>query len=165
MVLAAGGCLNLLPTLGPRWDRKGGDGGGLEEGLRPLILSVLPILGPAMPGPWLLLALALTLTVAGIPGGRTQPEVAQHEAGEHAGLDDLLRQAERLLLLQEDLLRLRGNQDDGESGEGWVCPSYQRPPRGLGETQMQRWGATWSSKLLPFRSLETVGHNLRRIMS
>lgn len=158
MVLAAGECLNLLPTLGTRWDRKGGGCGGLEEGLRPLILSVLPILGPAMPGPWLLLALALTLTVA-------QPEVAQHEAGEHAGLDDLLRQAEGLLLLQEDLLRLQGNQDDGESGEGWVCPSYQRPPRGLGETQMQRWGATWSSKLLPFRSLETVGHNLRRIMS
>ncbi|XP_045349857.1 thyrotropin releasing hormone isoform X1 [Leopardus geoffroyi] len=73
--------------------------------------------GPAMPGPWLLLALALTLTVA-------QPEVAQHEAGEHAGLDDLLRQAEGLLLLQEDLLRLRGNQDDGESESQIIQPDW-----------------------------------------
>lgn len=78
-----------------------------------------------MPGPWLLLALAMTLTVAGIPGGQAQQEVAQQEAamaGEHAALDNLLRQAERLLLLREDLLRLRlrGNQGDGESGEGWV---------------------------------------------
>lgn len=69
------------------------------------------------------------MTVAGIPGGRAQPEVAQQEAAmapEHAGLDDLLRQAERLLLLGKDLQQLRGNQGEPESGEGRTCPSDQR---------------------------------------
>ncbi|XP_077607755.1 thyrotropin releasing hormone isoform X2 [Crocuta crocuta] len=80
-----------------------------------------------MPGPWLLLALAMTLTVAGIPGGQAQQEVAQQEAamaGEHATLDNLLRQAERLLLLREDLLRLRGNQGDGESESQIIQPDW-----------------------------------------
>ncbi|XP_035929519.2 thyrotropin releasing hormone [Halichoerus grypus] len=80
-----------------------------------------------MPGPWLLLAMALTLTVAGIPGGRAQPEVAQQEAAmaaEHAGLDDLLRQAERLLLLGEDLQRLRGNQGEPESEAQIIQPDW-----------------------------------------
>ncbi|XP_039087327.1 thyrotropin releasing hormone isoform X2 [Hyaena hyaena] len=80
-----------------------------------------------MPGPWLLLALAMTLTVAGIPGGQAQQEVAQQEAamaGEHAALDNLLRQAERLLLLREDFLRLRGNQGDGESESQIIQPDW-----------------------------------------
>ncbi|XP_007948785.1 thyrotropin releasing hormone [Orycteropus afer afer] len=66
-----------------------------------------------MQGPWLLLALALTVT--NVPGGRSQPEVVQQEAAavtERLGLNDLLRQAERLLLLREDLQRLRANQGE-----------------------------------------------------
>ncbi|XP_008980449.2 thyrotropin releasing hormone isoform X2 [Callithrix jacchus] len=66
-----------------------------------------------MPGPWLLLALALTLNLIGVPGGRAQPEAAQQEAvtaAERPGLNDLLRQAERLLFLRENILRLQGDQ-------------------------------------------------------
>lgn len=104
-----------------RWE----DGEDWERGAgRLCFLSVLPIPDAAMPGAWLLLAVALTLTVAGFPGGRAQPEVAQQEAAmaaEHAGVDDLLRQAERLLLLREDVQRLRGNQGDPKSGEGQAC--------------------------------------------
>nr|XP_026238736.1 thyrotropin releasing hormone [Urocitellus parryii] len=73
-----------------------------------------------MPGPWLLLTLALTLTLTGSPGGRAQPQGAQQEAemaADHPGLEDLLRQAERLLLLQDDIQRLRG--DLGESSGEW----------------------------------------------
>nr|XP_010588245.1 thyrotropin releasing hormone [Loxodonta africana] len=69
-----------------------------------------------MPGPWLLLALALTLTC--VPGCRAQPEVAQKEAvtaAERPGLDDLLRQAERLLLLREDLQRLRADRGERDT--------------------------------------------------
>ena len=83
-----------------------------------------------MPAPWLLLAMALTLTLAGVPGGRTQAEVVQQEAAmaaEHPGLDDLLHQAERLLLLREDLQRLGGVQGNRESGERPLCAW---PPRG-----------------------------------
>ncbi|XP_058932878.1 thyrotropin releasing hormone isoform X2 [Kogia breviceps] len=71
-----------------------------------------------MSGPWFLLAMVLTLTLTGVPGGRAQPEVAQREAAmaaEQLGLDDLLRQAEPLLLLREDLQRLREDQEDSES--------------------------------------------------
>ncbi|XP_070247506.1 thyrotropin releasing hormone [Myotis yumanensis] len=71
-----------------------------------------------MPGPWLLLALALTLTLTGVPGGRAQPEVDQQEAAmaaEHPALRDLLRQAGHLLLLREDLQRLQGDQGNRES--------------------------------------------------
>ncbi|ELW46962.1 Prothyroliberin [Tupaia chinensis] len=74
-----------------------------------------------MSGSWLLLALAfaLTLTLTHIPGGRAQPEAAQQEeamaGADRPGLDDLLRQAERLLFLREDLQRLQGN--PGESPE------------------------------------------------
>ncbi|XP_040850887.1 thyrotropin releasing hormone [Ochotona curzoniae] len=74
-----------------------------------------------MPGPWLLLALALTLTLTGVPSGGAQPESVQQEAAEgpeHPGLDELLHQAERLLLLREDLQRLRG--DQGEFSESQV---------------------------------------------
>lgn len=84
-----------------------------------LSLSVLPTPDAAMPAPWLLLVLVLTLTLADVPGGRAQPEVAQQEeatAAEHPGLDDLLRQAQRLLFLREDLQRLRGDQRDREFG-------------------------------------------------
>ncbi|XP_077713859.1 thyrotropin releasing hormone [Canis aureus] len=95
-----------------------------------------------MPGPWLLLAMALTLTVAGIPGGSAQPEVAQQEAAmaaEHADLDDLLRQAERLLLLQEDLQRLRGNQGNPESESQTVQTNWlskrQHPGKREGEAE------------------------------
>ena len=65
--------------------------------------------------------MALTLTLTGVPGGRAQLDVAQQEAdlSEQQGLEDLLRQAERLLLLREDLQRLREDQDDSVSGEGW----------------------------------------------
>lgn len=97
----------------------------LEEGRSALMLSVLPTPDPTMPGPWLLLAMALTLTLTGVPGGRAQPEMDQQEAAmaaEHPGLDDLLRQTERLLLLQEDLQRLRGDQGNRESGERRGCP-------------------------------------------
>ncbi|XP_007192678.2 thyrotropin releasing hormone isoform X2 [Balaenoptera acutorostrata] len=68
-----------------------------------------------MSGPWFLLAMVLTLTLSGV---RAQPEVAQQEAAiaaEQLGLDDLLRQAEPLLLLREDLQRLREDQEDSES--------------------------------------------------
>uniref|UniRef100_A0A8C8Z9A9 Pro-thyrotropin-releasing hormone n=1 Tax=Prolemur simus TaxID=1328070 RepID=A0A8C8Z9A9_PROSS len=58
-----------------------------------------------MPGPWLLLALALTLTLTGVPGGRAQPEAAPGEAQEHRGLEDLLH----LLFLPENLQRLQGH--------------------------------------------------------
>ncbi|XP_004368415.1 thyrotropin releasing hormone [Trichechus manatus latirostris] len=71
-----------------------------------------------MPAPWLLLVLGLTLT--GVPGGRAQPEVAQKEAAtaaEHPGLYDVLRQAERLLLLREDLQRLRADQGEPDAGK------------------------------------------------
>ncbi|KAM4820882.1 thyrotropin releasing hormone [Thomomys bottae] len=69
---------------------------------------------PPCPPPWLL-ALALISTLASVPRGRAQPEAPQEEAamaGEHpGGLDDLQRQSERLLLLREDLHRLRGDLD------------------------------------------------------
>nr|XP_019602454.1 PREDICTED: thyrotropin releasing hormone [Rhinolophus sinicus]XP_019602463.1 PREDICTED: thyrotropin releasing hormone [Rhinolophus sinicus] len=71
-----------------------------------------------MTAPWLLLTMALTLTLTDVPGGCAQPDVAQQEAvmaAEHPGLGDLLRQAERLSLLQEDLQQLRGEQGDRES--------------------------------------------------
>lgn len=71
-----------------------------------------------MPGPWFLLAMALTLTLTGVPSGHAQPEMAQQEAAmaaEHLDLDNLLRQAERFLFLQEDLQRLREDQDQGDS--------------------------------------------------
>lgn len=105
-----------------------------------------------MPAPWLLLTMALTLTLTDVPGGCAQPDVAQQEAvmaAEHPGLGDLLRQAERLSLLREDLQRLRGEQGDRESGEGPGCPGTglsrvvpaRRPWRGLGETQTQSGGS------------------------
>lgn len=73
-----------------------------------------------MPGPWLLLAtaLTLTLTLTGVPGGRAQPEADQQEAAvaaEHPALSNLLRQAGSLLLLREDLQRLGGDPGNGES--------------------------------------------------
>ncbi|KAM5314853.1 thyrotropin releasing hormone [Glossophaga mutica] len=81
-----------------------------------------------MPGPWLLLAMALTLTLThGVPGGRTQAEVVQQEAAtaaEHPGLDDLLRQAERLLLLREDLQRLGRVQGNPESESQIFQPDW-----------------------------------------
>lgn len=90
-----------------------GWGGRAHASLRP------PTLAAAMPGAWLLLTLALTLTLTGAPGGRAQPEAAQREAemaAEHPDLDHLLRQAERFLLLQDDVQRLRG--DLGERSGG-----------------------------------------------
>ncbi|XP_023475692.2 thyrotropin releasing hormone isoform X1 [Equus caballus] len=81
----------------------------------------------AMPSPWSLLAMALTLTLTGVPGGRSQPEAAQQEAAmgaEHPGLDDLLRQAERLLLLREDLQRLREDQGERESESQIFQPNW-----------------------------------------
>nr|KAF6476682.1 thyrotropin releasing hormone [Rousettus aegyptiacus] len=80
-----------------------------------------------MPGPWLLLAMVLTLTLTDVPSGRAQPEVAQQEAAmatEYPGLDDLLRQAERLFLLREDLQRLRGDQGDRESESQIFQPDW-----------------------------------------
>ncbi|XP_004482417.1 thyrotropin releasing hormone [Dasypus novemcinctus] len=74
-----------------------------------------------------LLALAVTLTLTAVPGGRAQPEAAQQEvvtAVERPGLDDLLRQAERLLLLREDLQRLRADQGERDTEPqtlpGWL---------------------------------------------
>lgn len=94
--------------------------------------SCLPTLDTKMPGPWFLLAMALTLTLTGVPGGRAQPDVAQQEAdlSEQQGLEDLLRQAERLLLLREDLQQLR-DQDDSVSGEGWDCVGLRAERRTL----------------------------------
>ncbi|XP_003926211.1 thyrotropin releasing hormone [Saimiri boliviensis] len=73
-----------------------------------------------MPGPWLLLALALTLNLTGVPGGRAQPEAAQQEAvtvAERLGLEDLLRQAERLLFLRENILRQQGDQGEHSASQ------------------------------------------------
>ncbi|KAM6216145.1 thyrotropin releasing hormone [Rhynchocyon petersi] len=61
-----------------------------------------------MPGLWLLIALALTLP--GVPGGRAQPQSAELEVTKEAGhpsLEELLRKAETLLLLGEELQSLR----------------------------------------------------------
>ncbi|KAM5279661.1 thyrotropin releasing hormone [Ctenodactylus gundi] len=58
--------------------------------------------------PLVLLALAVTLTLSGVPGGCAQPEAAEQEAAmaaEHPGLEELLQQAGRLLLLQDNLQR------------------------------------------------------------
>ncbi|XP_048211648.1 thyrotropin releasing hormone [Perognathus longimembris pacificus] len=74
-----------------------------------------------MPCPAWLLALALIGTLTAAPGGRAQPEAPPEDAAlaaEHPGLDDLQRQAERLLLLREDLQRLRG--DLGELSKSLV---------------------------------------------
>ncbi|XP_075406875.1 thyrotropin releasing hormone [Tenrec ecaudatus] len=65
-----------------------------------------------MPSPWLLLALALTLT--GVPGS-AQPEALKQRAIKQASLQDLLLQAERLLLLQEDLQPLPLDQGEQDS--------------------------------------------------
>ncbi|XP_006868733.1 PREDICTED: pro-thyrotropin-releasing hormone [Chrysochloris asiatica] len=67
-----------------------------------------------MLSPWLLLTLTLTLMV--VHGGRAQPDVTQQEAAtvtERSGLDDLLRQAERLL--REDLQGLRTDQGERDA--------------------------------------------------
>lgn len=99
-----------------------------------------------MPAPWLLLTMALTLTLTDVPGGCAQPEVAQQEAAmaaKHPGLGDLLHQVERLSLLGEDLQRLRGEQGDRESGEGPGLSRIvlvRRLRRGPGETQTQSGG-------------------------
>ncbi|XP_066100910.1 thyrotropin releasing hormone [Saccopteryx bilineata] len=79
-----------------------------------------------MPGPWLLLAMALTLALTGVPGGRAQPEVAQQEAiaAEPPSLDDLLRRAERLLLFPKDLERLPGDQGNRESDSQIFLPDW-----------------------------------------
>lgn len=89
----------------------------------PFFSSCLPAPDAKMPGPWFLLAMALTLTLTSVPGGRAQLDVVQQDVdlSEQQGLEDLLRQAERLLLLREDLQRLREDQDDSASGEGWDC--------------------------------------------
>ncbi|KAJ1069491.1 hypothetical protein K5549_019648, partial [Capra hircus] len=79
-----------------------------------------------MPGPWFLLAMALTLTLTSVPGGRAQLDVAQQDVdlSEQQGLEDLLQQAERLLLLREDLQRLREDQDDSVSESQIFQPDW-----------------------------------------
>ncbi|XP_037375638.1 thyrotropin releasing hormone [Talpa occidentalis] len=80
-----------------------------------------------MPGPWLLLAFALTLTLASVPGGHTQSDLAEQEVAvisEHPGLDDLLRQAERLLQLREDLQQLRAIPQDQEPESQQFQPTW-----------------------------------------
>ncbi|XP_027983580.2 thyrotropin releasing hormone [Eptesicus fuscus] len=60
-----------------------------------------------MPGPWLLLATALTLTLTGVPGGRAQPEEDPQDAGFAAQYPALM---DPLRLLQQ--LRVeRGNRE------------------------------------------------------
>lgn len=112
--------------LGDPLGQKTGRWSGLGTGLgRAHALFIFHRPDAVMPGPWFLLAMVLTLTLTDVPSGRAQPEVAQQEAAmatEYPGLDDLLRQAERLFLLREDLQRLRGDQGDRESGKGRVCP-------------------------------------------
>lgn len=113
----------------------------------------------AMPGPWLLLALALTLNLTGVPGGRAQPEAAQQEAvtaAERPGLDDLLRQVERVLFLRENIQRLQGDQGE-HSGEwmglsGTVGLGYRESG---GNLEAERRGGLVIS-LLPFGSSETL---------
>lgn len=124
-----------------------------------------------MPAPWLLLTMALTLTLTDVPGGCAQPDVAQQEAvmaAEHPGLGDLLRQAERLSLLREDLQQLRGEQGDRESGEGPGCPGLPRQGgrgEGWGKRRPRAEGATWSISRLPFTSSETLtGRTLGRVV-
>ncbi|XP_052493101.1 LOW QUALITY PROTEIN: thyrotropin releasing hormone [Budorcas taxicolor] len=79
-----------------------------------------------MPGPWFLLAMALTLTLTSVPGGLAQLDVAQQDVdlSEQQGLEDLLRQAERLLLLREDLQRLPEDQDDSVSESQIFQPDW-----------------------------------------
>uniref|UniRef100_G1SQS8 Thyrotropin releasing hormone n=1 Tax=Oryctolagus cuniculus TaxID=9986 RepID=G1SQS8_RABIT len=116
----------LLPSVAPKPSRQGGV-------LRAqALLSLCPPTPDAMmPGPWLLLALAWTLTLTGgVPGGRAQPESVHQEgatAPERPGLEELLRQAERLLLLREDLQRLRG--DQGELPESQILQLDRLPKR------------------------------------
>uniref|UniRef100_A0A2K5VYX3 Pro-thyrotropin-releasing hormone n=1 Tax=Macaca fascicularis TaxID=9541 RepID=A0A2K5VYX3_MACFA len=98
-----------------------------------------------MPGPWLLLALALTLNLTGVPGGRAQPEAAQQEAvtaAERPGLDDLLRQGEHSAsqILQSDWLAKRqhpgkreeeeeeGVEEEEEEEAGAVGPHKRQHP-------------------------------------
>ncbi|EHB17322.1 Prothyroliberin [Heterocephalus glaber] len=66
-----------------------------------------------MSGPWWPLALALALILTGVPGGHAQHEPVM--VAEGPGLDDLLQQAERLLLLQGDLRGLPGAALEHES--------------------------------------------------
>ncbi|XP_076971207.1 thyrotropin releasing hormone [Tamandua tetradactyla] len=97
-----------------------------------------------MPGPWLLLILALTLTLTDVPRGCAQPEVPQQEeaaatAVERPGLDALLRQAERLLLLREDLQRLREDQSEGDTELQTLQPDwlYKRQHPGKREEEAE----------------------------
>uniref|UniRef100_A0A8C3X6G3 Pro-thyrotropin-releasing hormone n=1 Tax=Catagonus wagneri TaxID=51154 RepID=A0A8C3X6G3_9CETA len=79
-----------------------------------------------MLGPWFLLAMALTLTLTSVPGGHAQLEGAQREgamAAERPDLDDLLRQAEHLLL-REDLRRLGEDQGYSDSESQIFQPSW-----------------------------------------
>ncbi|XP_069353759.1 thyrotropin releasing hormone [Eulemur rufifrons] len=86
-----------------------------------------------MPGPWLLLALALTVTLtSGDPGGRAQPQAAPREVAERPGLDDLLS----LLFLPETLQRLQG--DPSEHPESQILESNwlsKRPDPGNREEE------------------------------
>lgn len=71
-----------------------------------------------MPGPWWFLGLALALALRGAPGAHAQQEAVM--VAEGPGLDDLLQQTARLLLLQEDLQGLPAA--PAEHGEWWLCP-------------------------------------------
>ncbi|KAG8516936.1 Pro-thyrotropin-releasing hormone [Galemys pyrenaicus] len=126
----------------------------------------------AMPGPWLLLALALTLTLAGVPGGRTQPDVAEQEAAspERPGLDDLLRQAERLLL-REDLQLLRAGLPDLEPESQLFQPNWllkrqhpgKREEAEEGSVEEEEGGAAGPHKRQhPGRRASWLGHILAK---
>ena len=119
----------------PRPQGSAGTGKGSEGHLGSLSVLLTP--DTAMPGPWFLLAMALTLTLTSVPGGHAQLEVAQQEgaiAAEHPGLDDLLRQAEHLLL-REELQRLREDQGDSESGGQLDCSGLGEERRAPGRVR------------------------------
>ncbi|XP_004613242.2 thyrotropin releasing hormone [Sorex araneus] len=87
-----------------------------------------------MQGPWMMVILALTL--AGVPG-RAQPEAAPQDMGlaEPPELAELLRQAERLLLLREDLLQLRADQGDGDAEFQVSQPDWVSKRQHLGKRE------------------------------
>lgn len=104
----------------------------------------VPVPDTMMPGPWWPLALALALIVTGTPGGCIQQEALM--AAEGPGLDDLLQQAEHLLLLGEDLQEQPGAPvEHGEWEVATTHPPCPLPARSASSSVSLQMDLQWEN--------------------